>query len=229
MASPAADDRFRYERKFYVDGLTLSQAQAIIRHHPALFAPLYAPRFINNIYLDSETRKAGVDNVEGIADRCKARLRWYGDLFGVSAATLEIKIKRGFVGRKESVLLPVRAVEPSLTRRDVAEWLAAAELPDNVRELLAPQKAVLVNRYQRRYYTTADRRFRLTLDDAQEFYGFPVGRLSRTPRHDRDGLIIELKYSLADDVDADRVSSLFPFRLTRSSKYVAGLLQVDAR
>jgi hypothetical protein len=227
MASPIVDDRYRYERKFYVEGLTLPEIEAIIRYHPALFAPLHVPRFINNVYLDGEARKAAVDNVEGVADRCKVRVRWYGDLFGSSAATLEIKIRRGFVGRKESYRLPACDVTAALTRGDVREWLGAADLPEDVRAAIAPLHAVLVNRYRRRYYRTADGRFRLTVDDQQDFYGFPVGRLSRAPRHDRDGIIVELKYALADDVDADRVTNLFPFRLTRSSKYVAGILRVE--
>lgn len=227
MANPVVDDRYRYERKFYVDGLTLAQVEAIIRHHPALFRPLFAPRFINNIYLDGPGRKAAADNVAGLADRCKVRLRWYGDLFGPSDATLEIKIKRGAVGRKETHRLPARTLTPLLTRRDVRAWLVEARLPEDLRVELASLEAVLLNRYRRRYYRTADHRFRLTLDDGQEFYGFPVGGLSRAPRRDRDGLIVELKYSLADDVAAARVTSRFPFRLTRSSKYVAGLLQVE--
>jgi hypothetical protein len=224
---PAADPRYRYERKFYVDGLDVPRAEEVIRHHPALFRPLYAPRFINNVYLDSEMRHAAVDNVEGVADRCKVRLRWYGELFGPSAATLEVKIKRGFVGRKESVGLGVRDVTPSLSAKDVRAWLASVELPEKVAELVAPLRAVLVNRYRRRYYRTADGRFRLTLDDAQEFYGFPAGRLSRVAHRDRAGIVVELKYALEDDVAADRVTSLFPFRLTRSSKYVAGLSRVE--
>ena len=93
--------------------------------------------------------------------------------------------------------------------------------------MLSPLRAVLVNRYRRRYFISGDGRFRLTLDDQQEFYGFPGGGLSRMARRDRDGLIVEIKYAREDDVDADWITNAFPFRLTRSSKYVSGLERVD--
>lgn len=227
MAEPAAEPAYRYERKFYVDGLTLPELKRVIWHHPAIFRPLYHPRYINNIYLDSAARNAYVDNVEGVADRCKVRIRWYGDLYGTHEGTLEQKIKRGFVGRKESHRLPAQEIQPGLTRWAIGRWLRGAPLPVEVLSMLSPLRAVLVNRYRRRYFVSGDGRFRLTLDDQQEFYGFPGGGLSRMARRDRDGLIVEIKYAREDDVDADWITNAFPFRLTRSSKYVSGLERVD--
>jgi len=227
MAEPAAESTYRYERKFYVDGLTMPEMTAVLRHHPAMFRPLYEPRHINNIYLDSTARNFYVDNVEGVADRSKTRIRWYGDLYGVHAATLELKIKRGFVGRKESYRLPAHEIRPGLSQVAVLGWLRQSGLPDQVRSNISSLRPALVNRYRRRYYLSADGRYRLTVDDDQQFRGFPGGDLSRVARRDRGGVIVELKYALGDDGDADRVSNAFPFRMTRSSKYVAGLERVE--
>ncbi|MFT7452391.1 MAG: hypothetical protein ACI9VN_003123 [Patescibacteria group bacterium] len=41
-------------------------------------------------------------------------------------------------------------------------------------------------------------------------------------------MIVELKYDIVDDEDAQYISNLFPFRLTKSSKYVSGVDHLDA-
>lgn len=39
------------------------------------------------------------DNLIGISDRMKVRIRWYGALLGlIEEPVLELKIKRGFLG-----------------------------------------------------------------------------------------------------------------------------------
>ena len=94
---------FRYERKFLIDGGSRQEIETALRVHPALFSRIFHPRFINNIYFDSFAMAAYSDAVSGHMNRAKLRIRWYGDLFGpVERPVLEIKIKQGMVGRKES-------------------------------------------------------------------------------------------------------------------------------
>lgn len=215
---------WRFERKMLVEGLPLWRAEAILRHHPALFRPLYEARYVNNIYFDGVGERAYHDNIEGVAERIKVRIRWYGELLGECQPTLELKIKRGLVGRKETCSLPGLRVRRGMTAREVLQLLRKAELPDSARRALQGLEPVLVNRYRRRYFRSGDAKFRLTLDDAQEFWGWRAGIAAfASGWKDRDVLIFELKYAPEHDAAAREVSGWFPFRVTRSSKYVRGL------
>lgn len=225
-ASPAAEARgLRFERKFLVETLSASEMVSLVRLHPALFLETYPPRWINNLYLDSAERASFDDNVAGIADRVKVRIRWYGDLFGaLPRPVLERKHKHGLLGGKEAYPLPPFTMAPGFDRDRLARVLAGADLPPAVREALATLEPHLLNRYRRRYYRSADGRIRLTLDDRREVRrAGPRNNAFVTRREDRRSVILELKYAPEDDARAVAIANRFPFRLTKSSKYVDGL------
>ena len=58
------------------------QVRALVKLHPSMFYEPYPPRYVNNLYLDTEDMENYLDNVSGVAERRKVRIRWYGDLFG---------------------------------------------------------------------------------------------------------------------------------------------------
>ena len=221
-ASDAAD--WRYERKLHVTGEPLWRAEAVLRTHPAIFRVLYEPRWVNNVYFDDAGDRAYYDNVEGVASRLKVRIRWYGELLGEVQPTLELKIKSGMVGRKESFRLPVLNMRRGIRVAEINEHMRRADLPEWVRPMLASVRPALVNRYRRRYYRSGDQRFRATLDDALQFWGVRGGCVSFMARWEqRNAIILELKYASEHDRDARQVTAAFPYRVTRSSKYVTGL------
>jgi hypothetical protein len=87
---------------------------------------------------------------------------------------------------------------------------------------------VLFNRYFRHYYATYDGAFRLTLDDKQTFFkvnGLFGNQFVHRQLNARD-VIVELKYEIEQEPQANRVSGFFPFRVTRNSKYVQGIERV---
>ena len=74
---------WRYERKFVISELLQQEIELIIRFHPAMFSEIHQPRWVNNIYFDSFGARNYRDNVEGLRNRVKVRLRWYGSFFGL--------------------------------------------------------------------------------------------------------------------------------------------------
>ncbi|MFT6321967.1 MAG: hypothetical protein ACJAT4_002902 [Granulosicoccus sp.] len=48
----------------------------------------------------------------------------------------------------------------------------------------------------------------------------------RIAKNDTD-VVMEMKYDVDDDQEAGKVSSAFPFRLTKNSKYVNGVDHLD--
>lgn len=225
MVTASTERTYRYERKFLVERLDHHQAILLIKQHPYLFYQPYPPRHINNFYLDTAEMKNYYDNVSGAGDRRKVRLRWYGQLFGqINNSILEIKIKRGLVGTKHQVPFGTFILENGYSIKDLRDLEQRTQLPKDIQFMLQTQEIVLLNRYYRYYFATHDNRFRLTVDTDLQFYR--IGRFNNQFAHTHKQyhtIIVELKYQNEYDLEAQRVSSFFPFRITRSSKYVEGI------
>jgi hypothetical protein len=219
----------RYERKFLVPPSAWSGVETHIRLNPGLFRHIYHARTINNLYLDSPSLDLYFMNVAGNANRIKVRIRWYGDLFGtIPKPVLEFKIKNGLLGTKQSFPLPPFQLDHTFTVNTLEALIDQAELPESMRRHLAGLKPALVNRYQRKYYQSADRQYRLTWDARLEFYRVRTSRntlfCKAAPcRHQ----VVELKYDHSVWEGAERIASALPFRLSRMSKYVFGLDSLD--
>ena len=215
----------RYERKFLVSALDVHQAHRLVRQHPGMFFEPYPPRFINNLYLDTRGLDFYAANVSGAMDRRKVRIRWYGDLYtGVQNSALEIKHKTGLVGHKIQYPFPSLALKPNFRPREFTRLVRLADLPADVKQDLLTLDAVLFNRYHRRYYAARNSPFRITIDHKITYYkATSFGPSFPAAWRDHHHIIVEVKYLGESEREADRVTSVFPFRMTRNSKYVVGV------
>ena len=219
---------YRYERKFLVEELDAGQVRLMVRRHPSMFYESYPPRVVNNLYLDTEEMDNYFANLNGAAERCKVRVRWYGELFGeIASPVLEFKIKNGLVGTKQSYPFPAFRLDEVFSQDYFQVLVRAADLPDPVRHHLRTLNVVLCNNYLRWYYATRDRHYRLTVDADMAYY-----RVKKFDNHflgrvfDDNHVIVEMKYEKPFEPRSDRVAGFFPFRVTRNSKYVTGIESV---
>ncbi len=221
----AQQPNLRYERKFVVAGVLEQELQSLVRLHPARFSEIYAPRYVNNIYFDTATFGNYHDSTEGVADRLKVRIRWYGEPFGeLRNAKLEFKRKRGLVGNKEAYPLPDETLLPGCHGNQIRRWVIGSDLPSSKTRTLSRMLPLLLNRYRRSYWLSADGGYRLTIDSNMEFFAIKRYRNRfLDKRLDSVNRIIELKYGPALDDGISRISNEFPFRMTKSSKYVVGI------
>jgi len=219
---------YRYERKFFIDQIDAPTMIAQLKRHPAMFSEIYPRRAINNIYLDSPMMDNFFENVDGYPERRKARLRWYHDLFQhVAAPVLEFKLKDGLMGTKVQYRFSAFDFDDHFSERVYREALRSSDIPNDVRDYLLTVEPVLANRYLRSYFATPDQRFRVTIDTDLTFYHlnkFSNRFLFR--QTDYQDIVVEMKYQREDDGEAARISAGFPFRMTRSSKYVQGIERV---
>jgi SPX domain protein involved in polyphosphate accumulation len=205
----------RYERKYKISDLNHHVLLQAIRLHPANIKPLFADRQINNIYFDTPNLQCYDDNVNGVSERKKFRVRWYGDnIFDIKNPNLEIKMRSSEVGSK--LIFPV----PDFDLYDLKG------LTQTVNKVLKNQNSVqpiLMNSYQRSYFGTKDGAFRLTIDRNLRF--FSLLSANRFVRYNvrEEAVILEIKYAVADDEHTDRITQYFPLRQTKSSKYVTGV------
>jgi len=218
-------EAYRFERKFFISDLTRQEILALVKLHPAMFSEIYHERSINNIYFDTPALQYFYATIDGLGRRKKCRIRWYGDLLGhIDKPVLELKIKEGFVGRKESYPLAPFALDENFHFGTANEIFKNSALPAKLKMELFSVQPTLLNRYRRRYFQSVNRHYRITIDSDLEFCR-PQARdntfLHRTI--DRNNVIVELKYSNEKDFHADSISRHFPFRVTKSSKYVLGV------
>jgi hypothetical protein len=225
----------RYERKFLVEDLRPFQVTALIKQHPHMFRAPYPPRYVNNLYLDTVDLANYFDNVDGAMQRRKVRVRWYGEPFGeIPRPMLEIKVKEGAVGTKHTYPLAAFNFDTWFCDRVFQDSLSNSELPPKVRFDLKGMNVVLFNRYYRHYYATVggdashDGAFRATMDTKLAFYKVngSFGNLFAHRQINGKDVVVELKYEVEQEPQANRVAGFFPFRVTRNSKYVQGIERV---
>jgi SPX domain protein involved in polyphosphate accumulation len=223
VSSNQEDDR--YERKFAVSELSNYEIEAILKLHPALFSQIYHRRYVNNIYLDSPDLQCYYDTAEGISNRLKIRVRWYGDLFGlINDPVLELKFKDGLVGRKEQYSLPSFHLDTCFQRDSIVCAIKGSNMPEALKQNLAIMDIALLNRYARKYFQSADGIYRITIDSELEFIKVGTHSNNFLNRWNESSItIVELKYALGYDGQANQITSFFPFRMTKSSKYANGL------
>ena len=216
---------YRYERKFLVENHSPHSVEGAIHLHPAQFHRIYPPRFVNNIYLDTPLLRNYHEAVDGIANRLKARIRWYGDLFTANASPcLELKGKDGNMCHKSVFPLNDFAFSKTMGTRDIVALLAASDLPAVIHSYLAMMKPVLVNRYRRKYWRSRDGHYRLTLDHNLWYGGFNgFGNEDLRQATELANVIVEVKYDPEVDEGFAVISNRFSFRQSRSSKYVSGM------
>lgn len=209
-----------YERKFVTE-LSPQAITGLLRVHPAGFRRIYQPRTVNTLYLDDPLLLSYWDNAVGVSKRHKLRLRWYGEGVATRAVNLELKEKQGYLRAKRVISLPaVRVGGEALDA--LPGVLKEANLDANLRRLLLATRPVLLNRYRRAYYRSADARFRLTVDDAIQVRRARGWRVEPWPRA-LPYRVVELKYERAAAPFAAAIGQRFPFRLSRSSKYAVGV------
>ena len=223
MGSPLPNPR--YERKFIGEGFSLPEAVALVRRHRAAFQEVFPPRRVNNIYLDSPARSAYYEHINGAPSRVKHRVRWYGALEGqILQPVLERKFKSGSISGKDSHALAPFQLNGQPVRSSLVHAFDAATLPERLRADLHHLIPCLVNRYQRHYFVSADRRFRLTVDSDFQFAHAhdPYAKLSPAG-HGIPSVVLEVKFEVQYALQAELITDSLPMRLSRCSKFILGI------
>lgn len=235
-----SDKEYRFERKFRLADISAQELEGLVKCHPAFFAEEHPPRDINNVYFDSLHFDSFADNVEGFSHRQKIRIRWYGQLFGnVENPVLECKIKQGLAGKKQRFPLPAFAIQAPFNAQTLLNNLKQVDLDSPLAPPLtehekhqwrltwAAMHPTLLNHYRRQYFCSADKHYRLTIDTDLCYYPLK-GHINHFLHaiHENYHIIMELKYAATLDDHVDDIVNFFPFRVTKSSKYVNGIHRV---
>ncbi|RLD65619.1 MAG: hypothetical protein DRI84_06455 [Bacteroidetes bacterium] len=218
-------NNFRYERKFFISGLSKHEVEAAVKLHPSMFDEIYYERNINNIYFDSFDMVNFFDNVDGQSQRVKFRIRWYGELLGfIEKPVLEVKIKQGQLGGKLHYPLDSFYLDEQFTNNKIRDIISKAKIPDELKYILVSLNYTLLNRYTRKYFQSKDKKYRITIDSDMKYVHLSHLYNSYLNEFvDYLNNILELKYDKDDDEGARVITNHFLFRMTKSSKYVTGI------
>jgi len=212
---------YRYEIKFVLDNSRLSDAMQWL-YNETTAIKTYDNRKVNSIYFDDVGFSSVRDNLAGISQRNKLRLRWYGEQKH-TLPIFEVKTKNGRLGCKTTY--PIQSIENSLMKLNIdkitSKCISGLEEQNIVfDEHLVPTLQV---NYEREYYEThegiritidqniqfSDTQLHTTLDENNSFpYPFKVMEIKFKP---------SMKHTVAKLIQ--------PLHITpkRHSKYLVGL------
>lgn len=216
-------DKSRFERKYLVNQNLAWKFRHMLNTKG--FKISYPKRKINSIYFDTYKYSFFKDNVEGVKNRIKPRIRWYENLNSssknINKIILEIKKKEGFVGKKEFYDLNLK-IKTDEIYKTINNFNLLKKISAIVGKNVFP---ILQTSYLREYYLSRNNKFRSTIDTnlyvnnikSQNNFQVPMGKE-----------IMEIKYNINNDKDFRDtiVKKNFNFRFQKFSKYVTGLLDL---
>ncbi len=199
----------RYERKYRIENNVYDQVYHELMSNSLGFKEAFPNRFVNSIYYDDVNFTSYNDNLLGIGDRTKYRVRWYGkSLEQIKQPILEKKIKQSQLGRK--VNTPLQNFNLSC---------GAPELSHLVSNHLFPY---IIVRYNRSYLVSSDELIRATIDQDLQYIHMMNGKVTSVSNTD-EAIILEIKYDQGNETLANECMQGLPYRMTKNSKYVSGM------
>ena len=179
---------------------------------------IHPDRKISSIYFDDLDLTDYADNVAGISNRTKKRIRWYND--DCSMIALENKVKNNRFSTKSIQRLDNPNGHCPHTLEGINAIRAANRNVTNglLAENLLP---VLWVEYDRQYFML-ERDIRLTIDLNQSFrraYPFSMTDSCSSPVF----AVAEIKFPASLRTEAQHFLRQLPFRVFRHSKYVIGM------
>jgi SPX domain protein involved in polyphosphate accumulation len=189
----------RYERKY---SFSLPDEFLLMPQIDLLgFKKSYPERQVNSLYFDTSEYDFYRQSIDGVFDRKKVRIRWYGELVQKKyQAQLEVKYKQGELGGKKIEILDDFVLKENLERNLCKRFLN-----------LEP---TLITVYQRYYFEHFLKPVRLTVD---------IGLKTNGTEHDFG--VLEIKYSedFKDTKFIAEVANTLPLQLSQFSKYTLGV------
>ena len=215
----------RYEIKFVLNELALSHFCNWMHLH-ALCKKKFPNRFVNSIYFDDKDFNSVRDNLSGISNRKKRRLRWYLDQSSSmnSAPVFEQKIKLARLGKKQLISLPNLPLNINQIPMDQIFRKLKEEIPSSdplFFEYLIPTLHVS---YLRQYYENF-LGLRVTIDQDIGFKSNFSSSLSLSAHRtiSYKSYIVELKFDPALKSAVNDLLRPLGLTPTRHSKYLTGL------
>lgn len=199
----------RFERKYRISTGNVDEVTHALECLAYGFSKQFLDRQVNSIYYDDASFSNVQDNISGVSNRSKYRIRWYGeDLNHIKNPILEQKIKRNTIGYKNYHQLSDFNLNTDLTQMSAHEKLLHSNL--------IPVVSV---HYKRSYFRSFHKQIRATIDSEIHYRLIHNYKLANQPMEDK-ATILEIKYEVEHTDIANQILNALPFRLGKNSKYL---------
>ncbi len=216
-----ANRKYRFERKVPMQIAHYSEFWHYLYQLGLFPRKSFPKREIHSVYLDKHTFEFYLDNVAGISQRSKTRLRWYNDT--IEKLTLEEKIKHNKVSTKPTLALVNESRQLPTSRTMISKLFNSNAVPADY-TMLKSLYPILQVSYVRDYYLL-DKDIRMTVDRQIKYKKlYPVANSNF--EDSVVDVVVEFKYPKEKQTIVNQLLVGLPFRLFRHSKYAIGIEMV---
>ena len=206
----------RYERKWVFNSIDHIQLFILLNRSNFLFTNQFSDRQVNSIYFDDENHTSIIQNIDGISEKKKYRLRWYGDFKIITNPTFEIKSKKGFEVSKKNFDLPKMSNLNLFDYNDIEKIELLINGNFNFKNKLFP---ILTTHYLRSYFISSNKLVRSTVDRNLKSLLLYKNRNLNIVKEYED-IILEFKYDLNLDEYVRSNLGNISSRLSKNSKFI---------
>ena len=185
---------------------------------------------VQSLYFDSPDFSACHDNLDGVGERRKLRLRWYDTPLPERHFFLELKWRSNRITGKHRLQFDSSVSLSALSYSEIRRQLSRV-VPDRFqRPLELYSEPVVLVSYRREHFVSFDRAIRLTLDYDLRFFD-QLGRRgpsARFPVACDDLVVLEGKTPVGGEMRLRELLEPLAVRAHRCSKYVHGCRLIGA-
>ena len=212
----------RFERKWiFKSNNYLVLINSLIRSN-LFFKKHYPKRRVNSIYFDTSNYTSIRENLDGVSNKKKIRIRWYGNYKKLVNPVLEIKSKKGSETKKESFNINElnNLKFPDLKNLEIIKDIV--NLKTNSKKTIHP---ILTTNYDREYFISDNNKIRATIDyNLKSVYLKNLSQLDII-KNFSSACILEFKYSTKLDKYVRENLKNITLRLSKNSKFINSAFQ----
>ena len=213
----------RFERKWiYKSGNYLTLINSLIRSN-FFFCIQYPKRRVNSIYFDSSNYSSIRQNLDGVSNKKKIRVRWYGEENKLIKPLLEVKSKKGSETKKENYNInELNDLKfPNFKNLEIIK--SAINNKIKTKKIIYP---VLTTHYDRQYFISSNGKIRATVD-----YNLKSIFLKNQSQLDIKKnfpfvSILEFKYATKLDKYVRQNLKEITLRLSKNSKFINSAFEI---
>ena len=207
----------RFERKWiFKSNNYLALINSLIRSN-FFFNTQYPKRRVNSIYFDSSNYSSIRQNLDGVSNKKKIRVRWYGEENILIKPLLEVKSKKSSETRKE--IYKINELNdlkfPNLKNLEI--------IKNVINNKIKPKKIiypVLSTHYDRQYFISSNGKIRATVDYNLKSIFLKNQSQLDIKKNFSFTCILELKYATKSDKYVRQNLKEITLRLSKNSKFV---------
>ena len=215
----------RLERKWtYINVNNLILYNALLRSN-FYFSVHYPKRQINSLYFDDLNYSSINENLDGISEKKKYRIRWYGSKNKLNNPVLEIKIRKNFEVYKR--LFNLKKLNNLFIFKHENLNFVKEFLNNQYRfnKIIYP---VLTTHYDREYLISNNGLIRATLDYNIQSVFLKENKDLNINRNYYSNTILEIKYDVNLDKYVRENLKNISSRLSKNSKFVTSALTISS-